>query len=633
MTEHADDESSVRRSAETATGHRAASQNDLEPGAAAERPSPAASFSAGEAQSAAPHADSVPTVPHADGSNPDSLIRVRGNAHPADMGPAEPPGSPAGVDALQVLLQASVAAETLQKQFHELNEKRTELQSVRRQLDAERRDFEERAADFASEVASARAEQRQSVADQEQREIRLRQQEEQLQRQLAELRAAQRQLAEERVVLKQSVRAELDEERMKLAQERAIVQAERSRVRQQEESSLAELNDREQRLREEAVAERQRLAEEVRQKSAADRAEIAEKREELEAIFLQQSQELQLQAEELQQQREQFGEQVEQEEERLRDETEKKRQVLLTEQNNLQRRYRFQFEHLSRAREDLEDEMRQFRREQQLFRNERLSFLEQHRLRFRQLDRIRELVQQRERSLERERQILDRTRRSMVADLQTQERRSLEERDAVRRDLDSRENSIRSKESSLAELSARLDDRTQRLGRLRAELDQTQAETLEQRLVLEEARAAMVSDAQSPELARARIEQARQDVHLHFERLRSQLFAERDKLDAAAEDLAERQRQFRQDRADLEVYFRSRDEELNLRCSDSAVDEQARHAEKLEQRLHQLQETWQRERMEAERTIRTLLAQLDELETGRAKTAEEDGSGSGRDAA
>lgn len=58
-----------------------------------------------------------------------------------------------------------------------------------------------------------------------------------------------------------------------------------------------------------------------------------------------------------------------------------------------------------------------------------------------------------------------------------------------------------------------------------------------------------------------------------------------------------------------------------------------RHAEELEQQLQKLRETWQNERGEAERTIRTLLAQLDELETGRAKAAQEDGSGGSRDAA
>ncbi|MGB0739212.1 MAG: hypothetical protein ACPGXX_04000, partial [Planctomycetaceae bacterium] len=174
---------------------------------------------------------------------------------------------------------------------------------------------------------------------------------------------------------------------------------------------------------------------------------------------------------------------------------------------------------------------------------------------------------------------------------------------------------------------------SQRLGRMRAELDQTQAETLEQRLVIEEARAALVADAKSPEIARARLEQARQDVHLHFERLRSQVFTERDKLDAAAEDLSERQRQFRQDRADLELYFRSRDEELNARCTDSAVDRQERRTNDLEQQLAELRERWQTERKEAERTIRTLLTQLDERESERLQADSEGGVPGTRDAA
>lgn len=517
-------------------------------------------------------------------------------------------------EALKILLQASAAAESLQQRFSELNQRRAALTADQQQLQHERRAFEQRAHDFAAEVAQSRAEQRELTADLERRLARVGQQEEQLSRQAVELRTAQRLLAEERVVLKQSVRAELDDERMKLSQERASLDAARVRLREQGERDRQEHSDRLAAIQEELRQERQRLADLARETIAAETSQLSEKRLELERAYEQQVQELQVQVDDLQRQREQFGEQVELEQQRLREEVEKKRQALLSEQNNLQRRYRFQFEHLTRAKEDLEEELRAFRREQQLFRSERLRFMEQHRLRFRQMERVRSLLSSSEESLGRELRILDRTRNATMADLLQKQRRSEEEREAVVRDIESRQRSLRQQEVSLAELASRLEERSQRLTRMRAELDQTQSEILEQRLVIEEARDALVRDAVSPEIARARLEQARHDVQSYFERLRLQVFAERDKVDTALAELAERQAEFRQDRAELEQYFASREEELGTRSDDGVLDQQLRMNTELRDQLATLQQRWQGERLEAERTIRELLDQLTQRE-------------------
>ena len=43
------------------------------------------------------------------------------------------------------------------------------------------------------------------------------------------------------------------------------------------------------------------------------------------------------------------------------------------------------------------------------------------------------------------------------------------------RDLESRQRSVRQQETNVAEMAARLDERSQRLTRLRSELDQTQS--------------------------------------------------------------------------------------------------------------------------------------------------------------
>ena len=147
-------------------------------------------------------------------------------------------------DALKILLQASAAAESLQHRFSELQQRRAEIVADQQQLEAERRAFEQRAQEFAAQVARDRADQRELMADLEHRLQKVGQQEELLQRQAAELRAAQRALAEERVILKASVRAELDEDRMKLSQERAILDSERDRLRAQAERERQDYADR-----------------------------------------------------------------------------------------------------------------------------------------------------------------------------------------------------------------------------------------------------------------------------------------------------------------------------------------------------------------------------------------------------
>lgn len=524
-------------------------------------------------------------------------------------------------DALRILFQASAAAESLQQRFSELQQRRAELTSEQQQLEADRRAFEQRAQEFAAQVARERTEQREMMAELEQRLGKVGQQEELIQRHAAELRSAQRSLAEERVVLKASVRAELDEERMKVSQERMLLDTERDRLRAQAQHERQEHADRLQAIAEELKTERARLAEKAREELTTEIVLLNRQKTEWEQAHEAQLLELRQQGEDLQQQREMFGQQVDAEHQRLREEIEKKRQSILTEQSNLQRRYRFQFEHLTRAKEDLEIELREFRREQQMFRSERLRFLEQHRLRFRQLEHIRQLLVEREGSIDRETRIAERTQNAMMAEIQRQQRRSEEERDAMLRDIESRQRRTRQQEASLADLVARLEERSQRLNRLRAELDQTQSEILEQRLVTEEARTSLVRDAASSEIARARLEQARGDVQSFFERLHSQVAAERDKVELTAEDVAERQQQFRNDRAELEQWFAKREEELSSRVAGSVVDEQQQLIESIQGELATLQDRWKRDRCAAEKTIRDLLDQLTVREMQTSETS------------
>lgn len=513
-------------------------------------------------------------------------------------------------DALQILLQASAAAEVLQSRFRELQQRRAEIAAEHQQLDAERRAFEQRAQEFASQVAKDRAAQRELQAELEQKLAKTTVLEEQLEQQSAELRAAQRSLSDERVLLKQALKSELDEERARLAEQRQQVDVFRRELESQRLQDQTLLADRLRQFDENLTTEKLRLEDRVRDEMASELAQINREKLEWNHVRDQQLYELQQQAEDLQQQREAFGEQIEVEQNRLRDEIEKRRQQLLTEQNNLQRRYRFQFEHLGRAREDLDLEVRDLRREQQMFRTERHRFLELHRLRSRQLELVRSRLEEIEASLHRETRIVDRSRAAALADVQRLRLRSEEEREAVSRDLENRQRRIRQQEASLAELAARLDERAQRLGRLRAELDKTQAEILEQRLSIEEARGLMLRESGPSDQTRARLEQARGDVQAFFDRMRQQLNEERDKIESAASEVSDRQIQFRKDRAELEQWFGSREAALADRTSDSVVDQQQQAILSLQQQLADLQERWLSDRRDGERTIRDLLTQL-----------------------
>ncbi len=524
--------------------------------------------------------------------------------------PVLPIAPEADTDALQILLQASAAAEVLQSRFRELQQRRAEISAEQQQLDAERRAFESRAQEFAAQVARDRAAQRELQAELEEKLSRNTLLEQQLQQQAEDFRTAQRNLSEERVLLKQALKSELDEERSRLAEQRQQVDALRRELENQRLQDQTALAERVRQFDEALSLEKLRLEDRVRSEMASELAQINREKQEWNQVRDQQLLELQQQAEDLQQQRESFGEQIEVEQNRLRDEIEKRRQQLLTEQNNLQRRYRFQFEHLGRAKEDLEFEVRELRREQQLFRTERQRFLELHRLRLRQLEMVRNRLEHMENSLQRESRIVDRSRAAAFADVQRMRLRSEEEREAVTRDLENRQRRVRQQESSLAELAARLDERSQRLGRLRAELDKTQAEILEQRLSVEEARALLHRESGPMDQTRARLEQARGDVQAFFDRMRQQLTAERDKIEAAASEVAERQAQFRRDRTELEQWFADREASLAERVSDSVVDQQVEAISSLQQQLSDLQERWLSDRREAERTIRDLLNQL-----------------------
>ena len=454
-------------------------------------------------------------------------------------------------DALNILLQASAAAEAVQQQFRDLQAVRAELVAERHQLSADRAAFEARAQQFAEQVANDRTARREVTAEYDERQKHLQQQQQDVEQQQLSLQENREELESERQRLHDAVSAELAREQQTLQRQRDVLDDERQRLADRIEQLERQHAERMQQTDELLQTERENMRDSVRTELAGELGQLHRERQEWISRKEAEQHELQQQEDDLQQQRELFGEQLETEHRRLREEIEKRRQALLAEQNNLQRRYRFQFEHLARAREDFEGELRELRRDQQLFRTERTNFEEQHRLQFAQLQRIRQALMQRDASLNREQKVIDRYRVSADLDRQRQHDRLQEYQASVSQDLESRNRQLQQAEQSSAETARRVEQRLRHVNQMRAELDTKQRDILEQRLLLQELQAGDEGDSRTPEQSPG-YRQARKAVETFFEQLHQHLQADRDRLEKQAVELSERQEQFRRDRNDLE---------------------------------------------------------------------------------
>ena len=138
-------------------------------------------------------------------------------------------------DALQVLLQASAAAEGLQRRFSELQRLQANLVSERNQLGADRTAFESRAREFADQVARDRTMQREVTAELDQRQQQLRHLQAELEQQRELLEENREELDAKRQRLHEAVNAELAREREAMQRQRDAIEAERQKLLERSE--------------------------------------------------------------------------------------------------------------------------------------------------------------------------------------------------------------------------------------------------------------------------------------------------------------------------------------------------------------------------------------------------------------
>ena len=520
--------------------------------------------------------------------------------------------SSAPTDPMQVLIQASQAAEALQSRFAELQQLQADINDERAQLTADRTVFEDRAGEFAQQVTQDRVEHRKLRSELDEETRRVKQLTQSLEEDHVRLSQAQADLDAERVCLQQTVSDELARDREALQAERESLNDERTALAQQQAEQEASLEERHQQALQQIEIERESLREGIREEFNSELSQLNREQQEWKDQKQLEYDRLREESENLQQQRELLGEQISAEQLRLRDELETRRQALLTEQTNLQRRYRFQFDHLARARSDFDGESRQLRRDQQSFRAERQRFQEQHRLQLVRLNRIRELLDERDGSLKREQRVMDRCRTAVQMDLQRQQKHLQEQRDSVNQELDERTRQVRLQEDSISRSTQRLAEKTLQLNRLRAELDSQQRDLLELRIIVEEVQGDLQREDSDTD-TNVRQRQARESLVGFFEELHQRIRDERHEVEQQAVELEQNRAAFRCDREQLEKWFEQNPGVLVETTAELPSDLLQKSAD-LKNALDHLRGEWAADRSHAESRIRSLLDELEKLQ-------------------
>ncbi|RPI88902.1 MAG: hypothetical protein EHM42_03945 [Planctomycetaceae bacterium] len=289
------------------------------------------------------------------------------------------------------------------------------------------------------------------------------------------------------------------------------------------------------------------------------------------------------------------------------------REELRQEHVLLDNRHRFQQEHLRRTMREFEQQQVEFRREQQVSQTRLTETEAQLVLRNRQLNRIRELLIERQHSVERERQWLLVERRAIESRIQ-------EDRDELRRERSEWENErnsqkadLRRQNDMLALHADNLEARRQRLDRLRVELEETNRQTLEMRLAVEESYAQLTQTV-GTEATRASVDQAREILIEQYRHSREALFMQRQELEQLQARLHQQRQDILDERKLLVEWVEQQEQQFAARAEGSRREKESLDAR--EQSWRESAEKWAREKLQAESVIRDLLRQLDEGERG-----------------
>ena len=143
---------------------------------------------------------------------------------------------------------------------------------------------------------------------------------------------------------------------------------------------------------------------------------------------------------------------------------------------------------------------------------------------------------------------------------------------------------------------------------LRAELEETNRQTLELRLAVEEACAQLTQTA-GAEATKRRIDEARAILAEYYRHTRESLMQQRQELDQAQARVHQQRDEFRSEREMLVDWVQRQEEQLAGREAELRRERETIEAREATWRA--AAERWTNERLEAESAIRDLLRQLD----------------------
>lgn len=297
-------------------------------------------------------------------------------------------------------------------------------------------------------------------------------------------------------------------------------------------------------------------------------------------------------------------------------EHERLRLELRQERTLLDNRHHFQQEHLRRTMQEFEVTQAEFRRERQIAMSRAEQFDRQNLLRSRQLDRLRELVEERQRSLDRERDVLTKERRA-IGDRHQADRESLaRERATWEQDREVQRADLRRQQDLLAVHADNLETRRQRLDRLRIELEETNRQTLELRLAIEETYAQLTQTA-GAEQTKKRVEEARTILAEYYRHTRDALLQQRQELEQAQSNTIRQRDEFLKERQVLVDWVAGQEEQLARREQEVLQTKSTLDAR--ETTWRRAADGWTGEKLQAEAVIRDLLKQLAEREAGASR--------------
>lgn len=274
----------------------------------------------------------------------------------------------------------------------------------------------------------------------------------------------------------------------------------------------------------------------------------------------------------------------------------------------LENRLRFQQEHLDRSREELERAQVEFRAEQQQAR----VWLEEQQFQVRalrrHLDDRHDLLAEKSASIEREQDHLVKSRRALEAGLAADREQLQQDREAFERERDATRADLRRQQDLVALHAENLETRRNRLDQLRAELEETNRKTLETRVAVEEAYSRLAQGV-GPDVAKARVEEARQVLAEYYRFTRDALIQQRLEIDQAQQRLVQQRQQLDADRNALAEW--GAEQQAQVARREQQLDELRAEIDAREQEARAMRERWLGERREAESVIRQLLEQLE----------------------